>query len=211
MKKGGTCSRLPLMTDYNTPQARWWPSCYNHQTDEEREKYVALLRREQERNEAAWTADPACWSWPVPSPLPRPKMPTGISDATAARITAMYDSTAESLQAAQLEEWQAGRCAICGGGQRVLVEDHDHTSGLVRGWLCRSCNTREGSSRRRSTAESGLAKYRRRPPAVMLGVHVRYWNPFTQDYAPQLPPLDRAQSRAENPWLKVQDKRRKAD
>ena len=45
-----------------------------------------------------------------------------------------------------LTKWQAGRCAWCGVTGRPLVEDHCHRTGLVRGLLCRSCNTAEGQS-----------------------------------------------------------------
>lgn len=40
------------------------------------------------------------------------------------------------------EMWaaQGGRCAIC-GRRRKLVVDHCHDSGVVRGLLCRECNT----------------------------------------------------------------------
>lgn len=49
--------------------------------------------------------------------------------------------------------WQDGRCAMCGRGCSLdsrsgrhvqLVEDHCHMTGLVRGFLCRSCNSQEG-------------------------------------------------------------------
>jgi hypothetical protein len=36
---------------------------------------------------------------------------------------------------------QAGRCAICGTNERMLVVDHEHSEmGLVRGLLCDQCN-----------------------------------------------------------------------
>jgi hypothetical protein len=43
---------------------------------------------------------------------------------------------------AMLDE-QAGRCAICGRdiSDFSFVVDHDHTTGAVRGLLCRRCNT----------------------------------------------------------------------
>lgn len=45
--------------------------------------------------------------------------------------------------------WQCERCAICGDvdERRSLHKDHDHDTGLIRGLLCGSCNTREGTSR----------------------------------------------------------------
>jgi hypothetical protein len=60
-----------------------------------------------------------------------------------------YGITAEEYDA--LRDAQAGRCAACGveGGPplvnagaatRVLQVDHDHTTGRVRGLLCRLCN-----------------------------------------------------------------------
>ena len=36
---------------------------------------------------------------------------------------------------------QPERCEACGGWDVIsLCRDHDHASGLFRGWLCRSCN-----------------------------------------------------------------------
>lgn len=45
-----------------------------------------------------------------------------------------------------LDEWQNFRCAWCGYDKERLVKDHCHMTGLVRGLLCRGCNTREASS-----------------------------------------------------------------
>jgi hypothetical protein len=68
--------------------------------------------------------------------------------------------------------WHAGRCAVCGYCDVRLVDDHDHDTGLIRGMLCRSCNRREPH-------DNGLfRKYRERPPAQILGIHLRYWDPF---------------------------------
>lgn len=40
---------------------------------------------------------------------------------------------------AQRIEWQQGKCVIC-GEVKPLCRDHDHNTGLDRGFLCRSCN-----------------------------------------------------------------------
>lgn len=43
---------------------------------------------------------------------------------------------------AALHEAQGGKCRICGAsqGERRLAVDHCHSSGVVRGLLCGSCN-----------------------------------------------------------------------
>lgn len=81
-----------------------------------------------------------------------------------------------------MAKWQAGRCAIC-GHVAVLVNDHDHQTSLVRGLLCRSCNTLEGMGH-----QGVFAKYRAFSPAIICGVRERYWNPFTKEYAEPAPP-----------------------
>lgn len=83
---------------------------------------------------------PACVNWPIPE--------RGMSMA----------------------QWQDGRCAVCGFTATPLVTDHDHVTGLERGYLCRSCNTSEG--------QSGADIWRRwrsgSNPAAILGVEVEY-------------------------------------
>lgn len=56
----------------------------------------------------------------------------------------------EKGEYAQLYEFQGGFCALCRratGASRKLSVDHDHATGLVRGLLCRPCNTFLGHAR----------------------------------------------------------------
>lgn len=99
-----------------------------------------------------------------------------------AQVLWQLERAADSIAddgAGALALWQDGRCAIC-GKVRDLVCDHNHETGLVRGWLCQSCNTAEGTNREPDTI---FARYRERPPAAILGVTARYLNPVTGEYA----------------------------
>jgi hypothetical protein len=78
----------------------------------------------------------------------------------------MIDSPSWSEQRTILYEIQEGRCGAC--GLPLLGEfrlDHDHETGLTRGLLCPSCNTREGAGWR----DRGIAEYLEHPPAEKLG------------------------------------------
>lgn len=37
-------------------------------------------------------------------------------------------------------ELKSGKCECCGRETDKLNLDHDHVTGKIRGWLCRSCN-----------------------------------------------------------------------
>lgn len=52
------------------------------------------------------------------------------------------EPTTPVLTAADISEWQRGRCAFCGDSTR-LVSDHDHATSLFRGKLCFACNLEE--------------------------------------------------------------------
>lgn len=106
---------------------------------------------------------PSTWTPPSDTPRPRPEIPACWSWPRP------YPGDLEEHSA--LEVWQDGRCAVCSwrppaGG---LVDDHDHDSGLRRGWLCRGCNTGEGVSRERV-----FALYRWRNPATIIGLELLY-------------------------------------
>lgn len=70
--------------------------------------------------------------------------------------------------------WADGRCALCGFIE-PLVEDHDHRTGLTRGYICRSCNASEGKS-----DHPGLTAWREGTnPARLLNLDRVYVSPVT--------------------------------
>lgn len=143
------------------------------------------------------TANPVCWYWPAGLPAEEEAKQRFLDQVKRTGCTPEQAQVLWSLECAAdaivgdgagtLARWQDGRCAIC-GKVRDLVCDHDHVTGLVRGWLCSSCNTREGTNREPDTI---FERYRERHPAAILGLSVRYLNPVTGDYAtPETPAVE---------------------
>lgn len=162
-KLGTACQQSPL-TYWRLPKHEGRPrSCLRHLTPEERAEYgrevAAAEAAEQKARQAVEGMAPACWGWPAPIDI------------------ASRDCDPDVAGLAALEEWQAGRCAIC-SAETALVTDHDHSTGLIRGLLCYRCNPAEAF---RSVGP--YRRYRERPPTVILGVRARYWNPIAGDYA----------------------------
>lgn len=86
----------------------------------------------------------------------------------------------------QLVRELGGRCAICQQAYPVVV-DHDHESGLVRGYLCRWCNTAVEHCVHISGCAFG--EYLDDPPAGSLGArhpHHRKRSRVTDDQVAQL-------------------------
>lgn len=128
----------------------------------------ARLGRELDRlaNEYHQCAPVACWSWPV----------TTEHQQRAGEARACPDpAQAYQLAWTLLTDWQAGRCGICGGNSDRFL-DHSHKTGLVRGWLCQSCNLSEGFD---GSPDGRAARYRTKNPASILGIEMRYYSPFT--------------------------------
>ena len=59
------------------------------------------------------------------------------------------------------------KCMVCRTSE-VLVIDHDHESGAVRGVLCKQCNIALGGARDRIEVLEGLIRYLKAPPAKAL-------------------------------------------
>jgi len=78
----------------------------------------------------------------------------------------------------KLLEGQEGRCAICGGTRRQrLSVDHDHSTGVVRGLLCRLCNGRLlTAARDNPEILRAAADYLEKPPAIEI-IGYRYASP----------------------------------
>lgn len=91
------------------------------------------------------------------------------SDATHRRRV----GTTYGLEAGEYDvlfEAQGGACAICLGTRRQrLSVDHCHQSGVVRGLLCRLCNSRLlTAARDRPDVLRRAADYLEAPPAVRV-------------------------------------------
>lgn len=141
-------------------------ACLIHMTGDERTAWI-----EHRDAGIAKLADelhntPACWRWPAPL-----------------ACTFANEDIAEGF----LARWNR-ECAICGIGG-VLVKDHDHRTGLVRGFLCHACNVQEGMS-----SGEVFRRYRERNPARILGIPIRYFSPITGWAEPDSyqPDLDRS-------------------
>jgi hypothetical protein len=148
-------------------------------------------------DEAAWLAylyaDPICWGWPALADSGSLTSPQGgdiTGDLSATTLNWVMDDP-EFWAGRVLRRWQDGRCAIC-GHRRKLVEDHDHATGMVRGYLCNSCNIQEGVYREQGTL---FGKYRERHPTKMLGLTIRYWDLIAKDFAQPASPRAKG-----DPW-----------
>jgi hypothetical protein len=119
--------------------------------------------------------EPACWSWPVPplrdlETVVSARVAEGRSEDTV-RMALDDDS---AMIRVRFDEFHGRRCAICGASweRGRLVEDHCHRTGQVRGYLCRSDNTREGRS-----GDLVFVRYRRVHPAAIVDLHEMYSGP----------------------------------
>ena len=68
------------------------------------------------------------------------------------------------------------RCHIC-GRSGYLVVDHNHSTGLVRGLLCDSCNKLLGAYERfmrDAEFRQRCAAYVKNPPAAQLNIQCQY-------------------------------------
>lgn len=105
--------------------------------------------------------DPACWWWEEPDSHPA--------------------SWSSNGQREFLREWHDGRCGIC-DKVKVLVLDHDHRTGLARGYLCIGCNTAEGIAK---GPRDIYARWRARPATEVLALRFAY-QPGKNPAAPNL-------------------------
>ena len=72
-----------------------------------------------------------------------------------------YGITSDEVNA--LRQRQEGLCAICRGGLVPECVDHDHSSGRVRGLLCKKCNSLLGFARDSVEILTSAIKYLQKP------------------------------------------------
>ena len=120
-----------------------------------------------------WPTEPACWSWHVPA-VPTAEETARLIDMWGRRFwTAEYRQTPDIVaQGCRFAMFHGGRCAMCGTIDATLVADHDHQSGVLRGYLCGGCNAGEGS--RGNASRMSFVGYRHSHPAVLLNYRERY-------------------------------------
>jgi hypothetical protein len=115
---------------------------------------------------------PTCWSWKVP-PADRVRRKI-LAEASVTGYGAEFIDDDEWMRWQIMCEFHAERCAICGRRTMRQVTDHDHATGLIRGFLCNRCNVAEGLS----TGEV-YDKYRERNPASICGVRETYYSTWS--------------------------------
>src|SRR4051794_24928537 len=107
---------------------------------------------------------PACWSW-----RPNDQVLWMVEKFKSGEDELYLVARGKDAPPHIMLEFQKSRCAICGRGMsrrdpnRVdeLVIDHDHKTGLIRGWLCKGCNSTEG---RHNVKQARYRMYREKNP-----------------------------------------------
>lgn len=89
------------------------------------------------------------------------KTEAGKRSAAATKLRQRFGLTLEDYE--RMYEEQAGKCLTCDSseshrGHRLAV-DHCHTTGKVRGLLCKSCNVALGNARENPNILRRLAEY----------------------------------------------------
>lgn len=151
-------------------------ACYSHLGREERAERDRLAAQARAESEARYAAlEPNCWLWEVPTlDELRDQFLSkfgGHAEVERFNLTA-YLTQPQALALFHFEDWHNQRCALCGIRPTPLVLDHDHRTGLIRGYLCRPCNFREGVTQGEPVGPH--SKYRERNPATMLGMSHTY-------------------------------------
>lgn len=107
--------------------------------------------------------------------------PHGLTDYHHKRLCYPYTDVPAfkfwepAMPGATMSQWQDGRCGLCGFREQ-LVKDHCHDTGMVRGLICRSCNTTDGVG-----DGHNLNKWRDGVTvAAELGIEEVYVNPVTR-------------------------------
>lgn len=125
------------------------------------------------------TACKGCGSTTRPLPFPGPRCFTCNRAEKKRRKVARQDTYQQRNfgitleEKAALIEFQGGGC-ICAewtgynGASRSLSTDHDHSTGVVRGALCKHCNDLLGRVRDDPRYFERMVQYLANPPAVRL-------------------------------------------
>lgn len=100
------------------------------------------------------TDRPVCWDWEIPDEV----------WYSAAKVKSNKDVI-------DLFMFWCPVCSVCGRPDEMLVLDHDHSSWLIRGLLCESCNGAEHQTIKR---EALFDNYRHINPAYLLGLEIKY-------------------------------------
>jgi hypothetical protein len=94
------------------------------------------------------------------------------SQSTFAKYVLASQECCENI----LLQEQGGKCGICESifyKHQDFVIDHDHATTLVRGLLCRSCNTLEGCT---TNPSQKMLSYLSNPPAKGRWFYTGYGN-----------------------------------
>lgn len=145
---------------------RHLPENYEIEMEKERAHAAYWASRPPPFPPAVITDTPACWSWQVTDEIREHLRLAEESEESEDLMTWVnHRSTAERL-------FTQGRCGICGVHIGTSgIEDHCHETGLVRGYLCRSCNTREGMN---GGTDNVWGRYRAKHPYSILGIREPY-------------------------------------